>query len=280
MMHNASLTLTFALALTFVLGLMFGSFLNVCITRLPLGESIVRPRSHCRDCGRTLAWWENLPLLSWIGLRGRCSGCGAPIAWRYPLVELGLASLWMFCVWHFGLTLPALHAAVLCFLLVGLLCTDAETMLLPDALTLPGIALGLALRTAAAAPHDRMHALLTGVAGAVVGALTLLAIYGIYYLLRRRAGLGWGDIKLVAMLGAFLGPMGVALTFAVGTLLAALAAVVLLIQLRARGGQLEDETASHWMTRALPFGSFLCVAGIFTIFWGQITLNWYFHLYR
>jgi leader peptidase (prepilin peptidase)/N-methyltransferase len=270
MMHIASLPLTF------VLGLVFGSFLNVCIARLPLGESIVRPRSHCRECGLTLTWWENLPLASWLALRGRCSHCHAPIAWRYPLVELGLAVLWTFSVWRFGITFSALHAAVLCFLLLGLLCTDAETMLLPDVLTIPGVALGLVLRDLAAAPGSRQHALLTGVAGALIGALTLLAIYGIYYLLRRRAGLGWGDIKLVAMLGAFLGPLGVALSFALGTLLAALAALILLIRMRSY--QAEDKTP--WATWALPFGSFLCLAGIFTLFWGESTLKWYLQLYR
>jgi leader peptidase (prepilin peptidase)/N-methyltransferase len=266
------------LLLAFLLGLVFGSFLNVCITRLPLGESIIGPRSHCRDCDHTLAWWENLPLVGWVVLHGHCASCRTPIAWRYPLVELGLATLWAFSLWHFGLTLAALHAAVLCFLLLGLLCTDAETMLLPDALTVPGILVGLTLRAAAASPHTREHALLTGVAGAALGALTLLAIYGIYYLLRRRAGLGWGDIKLVAMLGAFLGPMGVALSFALGTLLAAAAALLLLVRLRSRDSNVSQQMP--WMTRALPFGSFLCAAGIYTLFWGQTTFNWYLKLYR
>lgn len=268
----------FYVPLAFLFGLVFGSFLNVCITRLPLGESIVRPRSHCRDCDHQLAWWENLPVISWVLLRGRCAGCKAPIAWRYPLVELSLALLWAASVEHFGLSLEALYSAVFCFMLLGLFCTDAETMLLPDWLTFPGILLGLVLRTAAANPHEREHALLTGVAGAVLGALTLLAIYGIYYLLRRRAGLGWGDIKLVAMLGAFLGPMEVALTFAFGTVLAAAAALVWLSRRKPESEEGSEE--SGWLSHALPFGSFLCLAGIYALFWGPATMNWYLNFYR
>jgi leader peptidase (prepilin peptidase) / N-methyltransferase len=268
----------FYVPLAFLFGLVFGSFLNVCITRLPLGESIVQPRSHCRDCDHQLAWWENLPVVSWIMLRGHCSGCKAPIAWRYPLVELALASLWASSVARFGMTFAALDAAVFCFLLLGLFFTDAETMLLPDWLTVPGILLGLALRTIAAMPPDREDAFLTGLAGAALGALTLLAIYGIYYLLRRRAGLGWGDIKLVAMLGAFLGPMEVALTFVLGTLLAAAAALILLSRRKPEGKENSEEVA--WLTRALPFGSFLCVAGIYALFWGPENINWYLKLYR
>ncbi|RMD63164.1 MAG: prepilin peptidase, partial [Planctomycetota bacterium] len=179
-------------------GLIFGSFANVLVHRLPRGQSIVRPGSHCPACGHTLSWYENLPLLSWLALRGRCRACRAPIPVRYPLMELGLGLLWGYLGWRFGWRPELIMALTLTFLLWTLSWIDLETGLLPDALTLPGVALGLAF---AWWMGDWRASLI----GAVVG-------YGIFWLVARlfllatgREGMGYGDFKLLAMLGAFLG---------------------------------------------------------------------------
>ena len=245
-------------AVSAILGLLFGSFLNVCIMRLPRGESIVSPRSHCRVCNAPIRWYDNLPLLSYLALRARCRTCHARIAWRYPAVELAVA-VWFLLVAH-RLTpifqpvfagqagpvpvpfdtiaanvLQALGLALLGWLLIGLAVTDWQTQILPDALTLSGLAAAFFLvclqaiflgpnegqvlltgRNPLSSPGsviDRGNVMLTG-PEALVGsrlvaiaaaALTLLAVRWIYRRVRGREGLGLGDVKLLAMIAAFLG---------------------------------------------------------------------------
>ena len=164
-----------ASALACMLGLVFGSFLNVCITRLPRGESVSHPPSHCRSCRRPLAWFENFPVVSWLALRGRCRTCGVAIPWRYPLVEIALACLWLECYRRFGTSPKGFCAALLCFLLLALAFTDWETMLLPDALTLPGLAAGVVIAFRA----DTLTTPRNAAAGAALGAALLLVISGI-----------------------------------------------------------------------------------------------------
>jgi leader peptidase (prepilin peptidase)/N-methyltransferase len=238
-----------------LLGLVFGSFLNVCITRLPLGESISHPPSHCRSCARTLAWFENFPLVSWLVLRGRCRTCGATIPWRYPVVEIALAVLWLECYRRFGATPKGFCAALLCFLLLGLAFTDWETLLVPDALTLAGLLAGILI----AFIHGALRTPLEAIAGAALGAIILLLISGTYYLLRRQQGLGLGDVKLLAMIGAFLGPAQMMLAFFIGTIATAIAAIAWLLVRRFPG---------RWSMHPLPYGTFLSFAGIFSLFWG------------
>ena len=270
------------LALAAILGgLLLGSFLNVCIARLPRHQSIVWPGSHCPQCSALIRPWDNLPLLSYGLLRGRCRDCRRPIPVRYPLVEAALALLFLAAAARFAGPWPLAEAALLCFLLLGLLVMDAETSLLPDSFTLPGLALGLlqtllpggglpsALRLTAHAPFSVPHwpSWISGLLGAAGAAGALLLVRWLYWLVRRRQGMGLGDVKLAAMLGAWLGVAGVALSLALGVLLAALAGLVLL-----RRG--------FTGSARLPFGSFLCAAALITLFTGRAILTWYFSFFR
>jgi leader peptidase (prepilin peptidase)/N-methyltransferase len=275
-----------------LLGLAFGSFLNVCLSRWPEGESVVKPRSHCRRCGRTLAWWENLPLLSWIALRGRCRTCHEKISWRYPLVELAVGALWAYTVWRSFPTLLFPHAftfylddavlslvrtLVLCWILVALAVLDAEHLWLPDKLTLSGIALGclffishLAMFLFFPLPigvigisSGVVWVVAKFVLGILAAAGLILLIRWIYWLIRRREGIGLGDAKLMAMLGAWLGLSGALLSFAIGILLGAVFALLVLCVPAVRR---ESDT---WLLSKLPLGTFLCIGGIISALWGE-----------
>lgn len=251
------------LAILFVAaaGLAFGSFLNVCISRLPGNRSIVRPRSHCPHCAAPISARDNIPVLSFLFLRGRCRFCRQPIAWRYPAVELATAALWVLCWLKYGATLEALGIAVLSFLLVGLAAMDAETMRLPDAFTVPGIVLGI-LYSGLLCGNIRC-ALLSAACAAVAAAL-LLAVSGAYWLLRRRQGMGIGDAKLMAMIAAWLGPGQALLVLFLASLGAAAYGIAISLARRRFEG-----------TIPLPFGSFLCAAAIYAAFQGSQTLVWY-----
>jgi leader peptidase (prepilin peptidase)/N-methyltransferase len=261
-----------------LLGLAFGSFLNVCLSRWPAGESIVTPRSHCRSCNRTLAWWENLPLVSWLALRGRCRTCRAWIGLRYPLVELAVGALWAIVAWcSYDAFFPLEFAAGMMFLmwtLVGLAVLDAEHLWLPGAMTLPGIVLGFgwwflqgkqvgwALRMPSTPCEDAENAG-KRLLGIVAAAGLILLIRWLYWLIRRREGIGLGDAKLMALLAAWLGLPGALLAFGLGVVLGALAAAVLLAIPAA-----QTETGG-WALKKLPLGTFLCVGGIVSSLWGQ-----------
>lgn len=273
-----------------LLGLAFGSFLNVCLSRWPEGESIVHPRSHCRSCGRTLAWWENVPLVSWLALRGRCRSCGATISWRYPLVELAVGALWGMVAWNSfsGILLPsappvnvlltdALDKMVFYWMLVALAALDADHLWLPNFITLPGIGLGLILTTILAPRDDSWWvqrlswkaAVVDDLVAIVVAAGVILVTRWIYWLLRRREGVGLGDAKLMAMLAAWLGLPGALLSFAIGVVLGAVAALVLLLLPSVR----KDKTA--WAQTKLPLGTFLCIGGIVSSLWGRQIIRVY-----
>src|SRR3984957_12397114 len=202
-----------------VSGLLLGSFLNVSILRVPAGESIVAPRSHCRDCRRPIANRDNIPVLSWLLLGGACRSCGSRISWQYPLIESATCALFVICCLRFS-PVPAAGWAVLCFLLLGLAVMDAETLLLPDLFTLPGIAAGIvfaALRPGLESGVWNYSASLRAVGwsvlSAMVAAAALLLIAGAYWLARRRMGMGMGDVKLLAMLAAWLGLQQIGLVF-------------------------------------------------------------------
>ncbi len=278
-----------------LVGLAFGSFLNVCLSRWPAGESVVQPRSHCRGCGRTLTWWENVPLVSWIALRGRCRTCGVWIGWRYPMAELAVGALWAAITWQFlscssGVSTVSFsplglveHLAtlggkmLLVFLLVGLAVLDLEHLWLPDAVTLPGIALGIVatlLRRSpliARGPFDRsLTSLSMNLAVAIVIAAGLIfLIRWAYWLVRRQEGIGLGDAKLMAMLAAWLGLPGALLAFAIGVVLGAALGVVIL--LKAKTG---DGAPMSGLTK-LPLGTFLCIGGIVSALWGSEILGAY-----
>jgi leader peptidase (prepilin peptidase)/N-methyltransferase len=253
-------------------GLAFGSFLNVCISRLPRHESLVHPRSRCLRCGAMIRALDNIPILSWIVLRARCRHCHQPIAWRYPAVEFAMAALFLLCYLRFALTIAGIGCAVLCFLLLGLAVMDTETMRLPDAFTLPGIVLGILY--AAFVPVDdwvdRVAHAGMALLWAALAALFLLLIRWFYRVVRHREGLGMGDIKLLAMIGAWLGPAAAVLTLLLGALAAAVYGILAVALSRGR---------RPFLSTRLPFGSFLCAAALCTIFAGDPILAWYLHFY-
>jgi leader peptidase (prepilin peptidase)/N-methyltransferase len=261
-----------------VSGLLLGSFLNVCILRLPEGESIVTPRSHCRHCHQLIANRDNIPVLSWLLLGGACRSCGGRISWRYPLIELMTCALFVICCLRFS-PLPATGWAVLCFFLLGLAAMDADTLLLPDLFTLPGFAAGIvfaALRPGLENGVWNYSASLLAVGwslvSAALAAATLLLIAGAYWLVRRRMGMGMGDVKLMAMLGAWLGLSLTALTLFLAVILGALYGLGMILFSKKQNtppGQL-----------AVPFGTMLCIGGLYSIFLGQGTLGWYVQFFH
>jgi leader peptidase (prepilin peptidase)/N-methyltransferase len=284
-------------------GLAFGSFLNVCLSRWPEGQSVVAPRSRCPRCGHTLAWFENIPLVSWLALRGRCRACGVWIGLRYPLVELAVGTLWAFLAWRLAdwtvLSVLPDHAlyrefastvglAIFCWLLVALAALDAEHLWLPDWLTWPGMALGLAY-SAVLLPRGRISpplsflglAALPSIAGnahiqagiaalvamVAAGALILL-IRWTYKLFRKREGIGLGDAKLMAMLAAWLGLSGALLSFVFGITLGTVLALIAL-------GLPSTRTGEGWALHKMPLGTFLCIGALVATLYGQPILAAY-----
>ncbi len=248
-------------------GLAFGSFLNVCISRLPRHESVVAPPSRCPHCLTPIENRDNIPLLSWLLLRGRCRHCGARIAARYPLIEAATAALFLLCFLAFGLTLRGVASAVLCWLLLALAATDAETMLLPDALTLPGLALGIVYSALVSpdgsfAPMQWRQAAASLLWAASAAGVVLL-IRGLYWLIRRREGIGLGDAKLLAMIAAWMGPSQTALVLFLAVIAAAVYGLALLAWRR------RSHAAHPDATTRVPLGAFLCAAGIVAIFEGE-----------
>jgi leader peptidase (prepilin peptidase)/N-methyltransferase len=263
------------------LGLLVGSFLNVVILRLPkrlewqwkrdslevLGEpevydppppGIVVERSHCPHCKHQLSWWENIPLLSWIALRGRCRACHAPISLQYPLVELLTMLLVLCCVWQFGFGWKGFGAIVFSCLLVALSGIDLRTQLLPDSLTLPLLWLGLV------ASVDNLfitskHALV----GAVIGYLSLWSVWWLFKQLTGKEGMGHGDFKLLAAMGAWFGLKGILPTILLSSLVGAIIGSIWLV---AKG---RDRATP------IPFGPYLAIAGWLVFFWGDRMLAWY-----
>ncbi len=237
----------------FVVGLCVGSFLNVVIARVPEGRSIVTPGSACPRCGAGIQWYDNIPLLSYALLRARCRRCGEPISIRYPLVELVTGLLFVLAGWQLGLDADLLPAALLLATLVAITAIDLDRQLIPDVLSLPGIVAGLLLSALTGRPGW-----LDSLLGALVGgAIFFLIIVG------SRGGMGGGDMKLGAMLGAFLGWQLVLVAILLSVLVGGVVAIVLLA-LRRRGRK-----------DAVPFGPFLALGGAIALFWGQALLKWY-----
>lgn len=235
-----------------LIGLLVGSYLNVVIYRLPRRLSTVLPRSRCPACGTPIRPYDNIPILSFLWLRGRCRTCGARFGWRYPAIEALTGTMFVLSAMRFGPTLDALVAAIFCAAMVTLASIDVEHFLLPDRITMPGIAIGLAVQ-----PWLREPGLLSAAIGAMAGAAVLLLVWGIWYLIRREHGMGFGDVKMLAMIGAFLGlrSMGVALFVAVLT--GALTGLALLA------------VGRFGFRSKLPFGFFLALGALVGLFFGD-----------
>jgi leader peptidase (prepilin peptidase)/N-methyltransferase len=277
----------------FLAGLAFGSFLNVCITRIPRDESVVAPRSHCRACNSPIAWRDNIPLLSWIVLRGRCRSCGAHIPRRYLAVEFLTALAFLACGAQFGLTASALRACSFCFLIIGLIFMDAETGLLPAEFTYAGIPLGLLF--AWFAPLDTTGtrfllwlvnrpgtlspaalSMLDALIAALVGAGFYYLAWAGYYLVRKRDGLGFGDIALMAMVGAFLGLKLTVLVIAFAPLTALLFAVFWMFPRRDHAAASGENSL---LQQSIPFGVFIGISALIALFFGQPIWRWYLGLF-
>jgi len=243
----------------FLLGLVVGSFANVCIHRLPLGTSVVLPPSRCPACGTLIKAYDNLPVLGWLLLRGRCRACRAPISWRYPAVEAANGLLWLaLAFWHGPAPRSFVEMALVSALLV-LSLIDLDHQILPDVITLPGLAIGLAASFLPGSPVTPLVALLASAGGW----LAFASVAKAYEKTRGVEGLGQGDWKLAAMLGAFLGWQKLLLTVLVASL-AGTVVGLLAIALRGRD-----------MRYALPLGSFLGAAGVLAVFLGDALLAWY-----
>ena len=271
--HNAP----FFLATVFVLGLMIGSFLNVVIYRLPVmmerewktqaqeylgkedddGEaaspfSLSTPASHCPACGHKIRFYENIPVLSYLLLRGKCSACKAKISLRYPLIELLTGGLSLVVAWHFGFGWQAGAGLLLTWALIALSMIDVDHQLLPDSITLPFLWLGLLLSLFPVFADMRASLI-----GAIAGYLALWTVYQLFKLVTGKEGMGYGDFKLLALLGAWMGwqalPMIVLLSSAVG---AVLGGGMILIQGRDRA-------------QPMPFGPYLAIAGWIALLWGE-----------
>jgi leader peptidase (prepilin peptidase)/N-methyltransferase len=300
-------------AAIFALGLCFGSFLNVCIYRLPRGKSVVTPRSACPHCGDLIPLYHNVPVLSWLILRGKCRSCKQPISPRYLVIELLTGLLFLGCYTHFGLTLAALKCAVLGYMLLGLVFTDAETKLLPDAMTLPGLALGI-LFSLVVPVNDlasrimvglvspamrseiswRLWSLSDSLLGAAVGASFLYGAAAIYLRTRGVEGMGFGDVKLMAMIGAFLGTRLTVLTifaaslagslFGLSTVLAVWMKRIRRNEKRGSSSRISRDEARRraWQSARLalryyemPFGVFLGGMALLSFLFGNRVLHWY-----
>ena len=237
-------------------GLAFGSFLNVVAARLPLRRSLVSPGSACMDCGHEIAWYDNVPLLSWLALRGRCRACGVRISARYPAVELVTALLVAGSAWKFGLSGSALVAAFVCLVLVTVSATDLEHRIIPNRIVLPAAAIVLAANTA-------LHPSPQWALGAL-GASGFLFAAALAY----PRGMGMGDVKLALLMGAALGA-----TVPVAMMIGMVSALVPGLYLLARHGR-----AARKM--GIPFGPFLALGTVVALFAGHPLLHAYWHLFR
>jgi leader peptidase (prepilin peptidase)/N-methyltransferase len=237
-----------------VLGLSVGSFLNVCVGRLPRGESLVRPRSRCPRCGAGIAWYDNIPVFSWLALRGRCRSCREPISWTYPALELITAAIWVGLAAVYGPTWHALQGAILFSLLLAIALIDGQHYLIPDALSLGGLGAGLALSLLPGAPTP-----LVSVLGAALGFGVLLAVGILGEWAFRKPAMGGGDMKMMAMVGAFLGPAGAMLTIFLG-------AVV---------GTVVFGPVSLKTKKDVPFGVFLALGAVIAFLFGDSIVEGY-----
>src|SRR5271163_2315330 len=263
-------------------GLIIGSFLNVCIVRIPGRKSIVMPASACPNCGAAIRPWDNIPVVSWLLLGGKCRACKTPISWMYPVVELLTAALFWACYYAFGLTTEALKWAIFSALMIVLVFTDLRERILPDVVNYSGFAIGLALslvtkpadgaalwlanRVFDFPPPSPVISLADALLGAAFGSGMLWLVAEIYFRMRGREGMGFGDVKMMLMAGAFLGLKRTLLTILAGSVLGSVLGLAFMLA-RRKGPDYE-----------LPFGSFLGMAAVLVMFFGTPLVNWYLSL--
>jgi leader peptidase (prepilin peptidase)/N-methyltransferase len=259
---------------SFVLGAVFGSFLNVCISRWPEGLSVVSPRSRCPKCERQITALENIPLVSWIVLRGKCRGCGSPISFQYPLVELVVGLIWLAAYFQFGLSFTAARVAVFATVLLGIAVTDAKHYLIPDGFTAFGlvwliVTAIVAMFFPATSPFAGAYDSLIG-ACAGAGAIAIAGWLG--ELVLKKEAMGFGDVTLMAVIGAAVGPARAILTIFIGSLIATIVFLGLVypiawVRSRRRGGEFSPPL--------IPFGVFLAPAAMIALLWGRPMIEAY-----
>ncbi len=266
----------------FVFGLIIGSFLNVCIVRIPGGKSIVMPASACTKCGAAIRPRDNIPVVSWLLLGGKCRACKTKISWMYPVVELLTAALFWACYYAFGPTIEAAKWAIFSALMIVLVFTDMRERILPDVVNYSGFAAGLLLSLATKPsdgsalwianrvfqfpPPAPVISLADALLGAAFGSGLLWLVAEVYFRLRGREGMGLGDVKMMLMAGAFLGLKRTLLTILAGSVLGSLLGLAFMM---ARRKESDYE---------LPFGSFLGMAAVLVMFFGTPAVNWYLSL--
>lgn len=245
----------------FIVGIIVGSFLTVCVYRIPKGKSVVVPRSACPYCGKQISWYDNVPLFSFFWLWGRCRSCQTKIPFRYPIIELANGVGWLLVVWRFGLTWPVIVYAGLVSVFLVVSWIDWDYKIIPDVITVPGILIGF-LCASFLLPTGWINSLL----GILVGGGILLFLAWISPFLFGKEGIGGGDIKFLAMVGAFLGWQQALLALMVGSMVGALIGVFLIAAKIARKGQY------------IPFGPYLALGGMIAILWGNELWDWYFNV--
>jgi leader peptidase (prepilin peptidase) / N-methyltransferase len=263
----------------FVFGLIIGSFLNVCILRIPGGKSIVMPASACPKCGKEIKAYDNIPVISWLMLRGKCRGCKVPISPMYPLVEFLTGVLFLLSYLAFGLSVDTLKWATFSAILVVLVFTDYRERILPDVVNYSGFAMGIILALVTKPtdgtslwiasklfdfpPPTPVLSLLDALVGAAVGSGLLWLVSEAYFKLRGREGMGLGDVKMMLMAGAFLGAKRTLLTILAGSLLGSVLGLAIIAAKR------KDSDYE------LPFGTFLGAGALLVVFFGTPVVNWY-----
>jgi leader peptidase (prepilin peptidase) / N-methyltransferase len=268
------------LVVCLLFGLAIGSFLNVCIARLPLGESVVHPRSRCPQCRKLIAWYDNFPVLSYAILGGRCRNCRKTISAVYPGIELLTAAISVLLYFKFGLSIEWGVFFVFSAAVVTLAFIDIDHRILPDVITLNGIWIGIVVNVALATPspfisnllsrtgfdglNPRWIAFLASLAGIVIGGGLLWLVAEAYFRIRGVEGMGFGDVKMMAMVGAFLGAPLALLTIMIGSVFGAIVGLALI----RFGGKHRDYE--------LPFGTFLSLAGVIAVLYGDALIHWYF----
>lgn len=254
------MTTALGIAYLGLVGAALGSFLNVCIYRWPAGLSVLRPRSRCPVCETPIAWYDNIPVLSWVALQGRCRHCDASISGQYPLIELVVAGIWVgLALWH-GPGLEAVRGAIFLTALLGIAIIDGRHHIIPDQLSLGGALVGLAI-AAWPAGFD----LATAVAGAVLGYALMWGVKLGGEALLKKPALGVGDIHMMAMIGAFTGTWGAVLSVLLGSVLG----LAIGVPLAASRGELQARGTY------LPLGTFLAMGATIAYLWGDVIIDWY-----
>jgi leader peptidase (prepilin peptidase)/N-methyltransferase len=267
----SSLLLLFVI---FLMGASVGSFLNVCITRWPHRLSVVKPRSRCPKCERPIEWYENIPIVSWLALRGRCRGCGVPISSLYPIVELTTGIIWTLAFYHLDFTFTALRVAIFTTILLGIAITDARDYIIPDGFTIPGFFWIFASAAIAAFTGEEVYFATPGDAlfGACVGAGSIAIVAWLGEAALRKEAMGFGDVTLMAMSGAALGPVNSLIAVFVGAFLGAvvfLAVVYPITWLRSRSSN------TPFSPPLVPFGVFLAPGSLVVLLWGAELRRWW-----